>query len=129
MGELLDKLNALDNGVRGSREPVQSLADRAARAFRSASQRVNDAIEAVQEPGMPPRHSQTLVATGAVAGLGVCFLGWRARRASTISTAVRDVVGAIVVGVGLKLSRMVARNCKPPFPPSAPPALAPVAPL
>jgi hypothetical protein len=53
MGELLDKLNALDNGVRGPGEPVQSLADRAARAFRSASQRVNEAIEAVQEPGMP----------------------------------------------------------------------------
>jgi len=53
MGELLDKLNALDNGVRGPGEPVQSLADQAARAFRSASQRVNEAIEAVQEPGMP----------------------------------------------------------------------------
>ena len=53
MGELLDKLNALDNGVRGAGEPVQSLADQAARAFRSASQRVNEAIEAVQEPGMP----------------------------------------------------------------------------
>jgi hypothetical protein len=53
MGELLDKLNALDNGVRGPGEPVQSLADQAARAFRSASQRVNEAIEAVQEPGTP----------------------------------------------------------------------------
>jgi hypothetical protein len=53
MGELLDKLNALDNGVRGPGEPVQSLADQAARAFRSASQRVNEAIGAIQEPGMP----------------------------------------------------------------------------
>jgi hypothetical protein len=53
MGELLEKLNALDNGVRGPGEPVPSLADRAARAFRSDSQRVNEAIEAVQEPGMP----------------------------------------------------------------------------
>jgi hypothetical protein len=52
MGELLDKLNALD-GAPTRDEPINLLADQAARAFRSASQRLNDAIEAIQEPGMP----------------------------------------------------------------------------
>jgi hypothetical protein len=51
MGELLDALNALDD--RGPRaEPTNSF-DQAAQAFRSASQRVNEALEAIQEPGMP----------------------------------------------------------------------------
>jgi hypothetical protein len=52
MGELLDALNTLDRGARPQSE-TGSLADQAAQAFRSASQRVNEAIEAVQEPGMP----------------------------------------------------------------------------
>jgi len=52
MGELLDKLNALD-GAPAPDEPINSLADYAARAFRSASQRLNEAIEAIQESGMP----------------------------------------------------------------------------
>jgi hypothetical protein len=34
-------------------EPIRSVADQTAQAFRSASQRVNQAIEAVREPGMP----------------------------------------------------------------------------
>jgi hypothetical protein len=51
MGELLDALNTLDD--RGPpAEPINPL-DQAAAAFRSASQRVNEAIEAIQEPGMP----------------------------------------------------------------------------
>jgi hypothetical protein len=50
MGELLDALNTLD---RDTQSEPGSLADQAAQAFRSASQRVNEAIEAVQEPGMP----------------------------------------------------------------------------
>jgi hypothetical protein len=51
MGELLDALNALDD--RGpAAEPINPL-DQAARAFRAASQRVNEAIETIQEPGMP----------------------------------------------------------------------------
>jgi hypothetical protein len=51
MGELLDALNALDN--RGApAEPINPF-DQAAQAFRAASQKVNEAIEVIQEPGMP----------------------------------------------------------------------------
>jgi hypothetical protein len=53
MGELLDRLNAMDSRPRAPGEPIRSVAEQAAQAFRSASQRVNEAIEAVQEPGMP----------------------------------------------------------------------------
>jgi hypothetical protein len=53
MGELLDRLNAMDSRPRAPGEPIRSVADQAAQAFRSASQRVNEAIEAVREPGMP----------------------------------------------------------------------------
>jgi hypothetical protein len=56
MDELVDRLNAMDSRLRAPGEPIEpirSVADQAARAFRSASQRVNEAIEAVQEPGMP----------------------------------------------------------------------------
>jgi hypothetical protein len=51
MGELLDALNAIDDR-RPATDPTNPL-DQAAQAFRLASQRVNEAIEAVQEPGMP----------------------------------------------------------------------------
>jgi hypothetical protein len=51
MGELLDALNAMDDR-RLAGEPVNPF-DQAAHAFRSASQRVNEAIEVIQEPGMP----------------------------------------------------------------------------
>jgi hypothetical protein len=59
MGELLDALNATDeNGV-----PAKSALDQAAELLRMASQKVNEAIEAVQEPGMPldafPGHNST----------------------------------------------------------------------
>jgi hypothetical protein len=50
MGELQDALNTLDHDTQSE---SGSLADQAAQAFRSASQRVNEALEAVQEPGMP----------------------------------------------------------------------------
>jgi hypothetical protein len=53
MGELLDKLNAIDEREAVRDPPIDSLVDVAAQAFRSASQRVNDAIEAIREPGMP----------------------------------------------------------------------------
>ena len=46
---LLDALNAKDdNGA-----PAKSAVEQAADLFRFASQKVNEAIEAVQEPGMP----------------------------------------------------------------------------
>jgi hypothetical protein len=51
MGELLDALNKLED--RGpAAEPIRPF-DQAEQIFRSASQRVNEAIEAIQEPGMP----------------------------------------------------------------------------
>ncbi len=53
MGELLDRLNEMDSRPRAPGEPIKSLADQAAEVFRSASQRVNDVIEAVRSPGMP----------------------------------------------------------------------------
>jgi hypothetical protein len=53
MGELVDRLNAMDSRPRKPGEPIRSVADQAAQAFRSASQRVNEVIEAVREPGMP----------------------------------------------------------------------------
>jgi len=53
MGELLDRLNETDSRPHAPGEPIRSLADQAAGVFRSASQHVNQAIEAAQEPGMP----------------------------------------------------------------------------
>jgi len=53
MGDLLDRLNATDSRPRKPGEPIRSVADQATQAFRSASQRVNEVIEAVREPGMP----------------------------------------------------------------------------
>jgi hypothetical protein len=50
MGELLDKLNALDD-FEPAVEPIEPF-DQVMQAFRSASERVNEAIEIVQEPGM-----------------------------------------------------------------------------
>jgi hypothetical protein len=50
MGELLDALNAADSDAAA---PTKSAVDQAADLFRFASQKVNEAIEAVQEPGMP----------------------------------------------------------------------------
>jgi hypothetical protein len=50
MGELLDALNAADSDAAA---PTKSAVDQAAEPFRFASQKVNEAIDAVQEPGMP----------------------------------------------------------------------------
>jgi hypothetical protein len=50
MGELLDALNAAGTGADTS---TKSAIDQAADLFRSASRKVNEAIEAVREPGMP----------------------------------------------------------------------------
>jgi hypothetical protein len=50
MGELLDALNAVDSDAAG---PTKSAVDQAAELFRSASEKVNEAIDAVREPGMP----------------------------------------------------------------------------
>jgi hypothetical protein len=53
MGELLDALNEWDDRARAPDKPSDSLVDLAAQIFRSASQTVNEAIEILQEPGMP----------------------------------------------------------------------------
>jgi hypothetical protein len=53
MGELLDRLNAMDSRPRAPGEPITSFPDQVSQAFRSVSQRVNDVVDAVQEPGMP----------------------------------------------------------------------------
>jgi hypothetical protein len=50
MGELLDALNAAD---RVGNTSTKSAIDQAADLFRSASQKVNEAVEAVREPGVP----------------------------------------------------------------------------
>jgi len=49
MGELLDALNAAETGADAS---TKSAIDQAADLFRAASQRVNEAVEAVREPSM-----------------------------------------------------------------------------
>lgn len=48
MGELLDALNAVDDGA-----PAKSAIDQAAELFRAASQKINEAVDAAREPGMP----------------------------------------------------------------------------
>jgi hypothetical protein len=72
MGELLDALNALDD--RGlPTEPVNPF-DQAAQAFRSASQRVNEAIDVVQEPGMPLDMLSRWTRQAPLQALAVAFL-------------------------------------------------------
>jgi hypothetical protein len=72
MGELLDALNALDD--RGPpAEPINPF-DQAAQAFRSASQRVNDALEAVREPGMPLDMLTRFTRQAPLQALAVAFL-------------------------------------------------------
>ena len=72
MGELLDALNALDDRGRAP-EPINPL-DRAVQAFRSASQRVNEAIEAAHAPGMPLDVLARLTRQAPVQALAVAFL-------------------------------------------------------
>jgi hypothetical protein len=72
MGELLEKLNALDD-CGPAAEPINPL-DRAASAFRTASQRVNEAIEAIQEPGMPLDRLSSWTRQAPLQALAVAFL-------------------------------------------------------
>ena len=50
MGELLDALNATDGEAAA---PTKSAVDQATELFRFASKKVDEAIDAVQESGMP----------------------------------------------------------------------------
>ena len=77
MGELVDRLNAMDARLRAPGEPIEpirSASDQVARAFRSASQRVNEAIDAVQEPGMPLDTLSRWTRQAPLQALAVAFL-------------------------------------------------------
>ena len=74
MGELLDRLNAMDSRPRAPGEPIRSVADQAAQAFRSASQRLNEVIEAVQEPGMPLARLSRWTRQAPLQALAVAFM-------------------------------------------------------
>jgi hypothetical protein len=68
MGELMDALDALDD--RGPAADPANPFDQAAQSFRTVSQRVNEAIEAVREPGMP----LDMLARFTLQALAVAFL-------------------------------------------------------
>jgi hypothetical protein len=72
MGELLDALNSLDD--RGpAPEPINPV-EQAAKAFRSAGRRVSEAIDAVQEPGMPLDRLARFTRKAPVQALAAAFL-------------------------------------------------------
>jgi hypothetical protein len=71
MGELLDALNALDDGP--APEPVNRL-DQVAQTFRSAGQQVNEAIETLKEPGMPLDKVARLTRQAPLQALAAAFL-------------------------------------------------------
>ncbi len=71
MGELLDALNSLDDDAPAPK-PINPL-DQAQR-FRSASQRVNEAIAVVQEPGMPLEVLARFTRQAPLQALAVAFL-------------------------------------------------------
>jgi hypothetical protein len=71
MGELLDALNAADAGADAS---TKSAIDQAADLFRVASRRVNEAIEAAREPGMPLDDISRLTRQMPLQALAVAFL-------------------------------------------------------
>jgi hypothetical protein len=82
MGELLDAPNAAD---RDGDTSTKSAIDQAADLFRTASQRVNEAIEAVREPGMPLDKISRWTRQMPLQALAVAFLVgvmtvWRRRR-------------------------------------------------
>jgi hypothetical protein len=74
MGELLDRLNEMDPRPHAPGEPIKSLADQVAGAFRSASQRVNEVIDAVQEPGAPLDKLSHWTRQAPLQALAVAFL-------------------------------------------------------
>jgi hypothetical protein len=74
MGELLDRLNEMDSRPHAPGEPIKSLADQVAEVFRSASQRVIEVIEAVQEPGMPVDKLSHWTRQAPLQALAVAFL-------------------------------------------------------
>jgi hypothetical protein len=71
MGELLDALKSAKTGANAS---TKSALDQAADLFRAASQRVNEAIDAVREPGMPLDSISRLTRQMPLQALAVAFL-------------------------------------------------------
>ena len=74
MGELLDALNAADRGNSAASKQTQSALDQAAELFRLASRKVNEAIEAAQEPGMPLDTVSRWARKAPIQALAVAFL-------------------------------------------------------
>jgi hypothetical protein len=74
MGELLDRLNEIDPHPHAPGEPIKSHAAQTAEFFRSAGQRVNDIIEAIQEPGMPLDTLAKAAREVPLAALGIAFM-------------------------------------------------------
>ena len=74
MGELLDRLNEIDSRPHAPGEPIKSLADQVAEVFHSASRRVNEVIEAVQEPGAPLDKLSCWTRQAPAQALAVAFL-------------------------------------------------------
>jgi hypothetical protein len=72
MGELLDALNALDDEG-PPLKPTNPL-DQVAQAFRAAGQRVNETVEALQEPGMPLDKVARLTRQAPLQALAAAFL-------------------------------------------------------
>jgi hypothetical protein len=71
MGELRDALNAAGTGANAS---TKSAIDQAGELFNAASQRVNEAIAAGLEPGMPLDRVVRLTRQMPLQALGVAFL-------------------------------------------------------
>jgi hypothetical protein len=74
MGELLDALNELDERAAAPDKPADTFVDVAAQIFRSASRTVNEAIEVLQERGMPLDLLGRWTRRAPLAALGIAFL-------------------------------------------------------
>ena len=72
MGELLDKLNSLEESGR-TFKPMHPV-DQATKAFQSASRLVNAALEAAQEPGMALDTLARFTRLAPLQALAVAFL-------------------------------------------------------
>jgi hypothetical protein len=73
MGELLDALNAADAGGVAPDGP-KSTVDQATDAFRSASRRVGEAVDAARQPDMPLDVLTKLVRQAPLQSLAIAFL-------------------------------------------------------
>jgi hypothetical protein len=72
MGELQDALNALDDN--GPAPKSINPLDRAVEAFRATGGRVNEVVQAVQEPGMPLDRLSRWTRQAPIQALAAAFL-------------------------------------------------------